>query len=104
MKYRDIATLLSPKQASWDWVRGFERYPGLAERVRRNNRALRQYVAGRIEPSSPAGAQAAQSDSGTEFFRYPYGCATDQLARLSSGAEAPPEVRAHRDRCRLVRP
>jgi spermidine synthase len=104
MSDRDIASLLAPSQAGWSWVRGMADEPGLAERVRRENRALRLYTREVAEGAAGARIAAARSSRGTEFFLYGFGCATSQLDTLRAAADMTPErLRSHVARCDQLR-
>ena len=98
MNDREIATLLAVPQDNWTWVRGLKQRPDLAERVARENRALRLYVESTVEGNVQAGTAAARLGRGTEFFLYRLGCATEQLERL------PPEASGQLQRCRALVP
>lgn len=82
MRDREIATLLEQPQAGWSWVQGLERESGLAERIERENRALRLYVRAATHGDREAGREAARLAAGTEFLLYPFGCAAPQLEQL----------------------
>ncbi len=89
MDDRDIATLLEPPQAGWDWVLDSDRSPELQQQIRRENRALRLYVEAKVEAEPAKAVAAARESRGTEFFLYGLGCATAQLDYLRSDARVP---------------
>jgi spermidine synthase len=99
----DIASLLEPPQAAWSWVRGLNEEPGTLRAVETENRALRSYVASVVSGDNRLGAQAAQLTRGTEFFLYRFGCATEQVSRLQSGAAPSDQVRGHLAMCSRLR-
>ena len=101
MKDAEIATLLGPPQGDWSYVAGIEQSPGLLARLERENTALRSYVRGTVEKDGQASIAAVGLSAGTEFFRYPFGCTSAQLARLRApGFKPRPNVlAAHLERC-----
>jgi spermidine synthase len=101
----DIATLLELPQGEWDWVAGLADAGDLLGAVRIENRALRLYVRAAAERNAASREEAARISRGTEFFLYPFGCATRQRAYLEAGVGVSPvEARARLQQCARLRP
>jgi spermidine synthase len=100
MTDREIAPLLVPPQAPWTWVRGIDREPERLRAVEAGNEALRLYLRSKTTGDPAPGVEAARRGSGTEFFRYGFGCTQEQIAHLRAVSGLPPgRLAAHLRRC-----
>ncbi|NIM01433.1 MAG: hypothetical protein GTN89_11490 [Acidobacteria bacterium] len=79
----DIAPLLDLDQSDLDWFRGAG--DGTLAAIAHENGALRLYVEATVRDKRASGVTAARRSRATEFFLYPHGCTTAQMAALRSG-------------------